>query len=775
MAVGQSPLRDRASISRLDLQLQGAVQGVGFRPFVYRLATELSLGGWVNNTVSGVFIEVEGNRDALEQFQQRLLAEKPTIARVDEVKARWLLPVGYEQFEIRASQGNASYSQSAVVLPDLATCSDCLAELFNPRDRRYRYPFINCTNCGPRYSIIQDLPYDRANTTMRKFEMCATCRAEYKNPSNRRFHAQPNACPYCGPQLAFWQGEKELAVRDRALMATVTVLQEGKIVAVKGLGGFHLMVDARNEGAVSRLRQRKKRPTKPFAVMYPSLERVKADCQVSETEAQLLQSPQSPIVLLKKKVTASVIAPAVSPNNPNLGVMLPYTPLHHLLLAQLQFPVVTTSGNLSNEPICTDEAEARERLQGIADGFLVHNRAIARPVDDSVVRIVLDQPLILRRARGYAPFSTRLELSNVATSPKILALGGHLKNTIALHQQGQVVLSQHIGDLETARSRQVFRDTINRLAHLYQFQPSAIACDCHPDCYSSQYAQQLATEKQLSVTPVQHHLAHILTGIAEHQLSPPVLGIAWDGTGYGLDDSIWGGEFIYVTETNWQRVAHWRTFGLPGGEKAIKEPRRAALGLLYEIYGEEAVTGFHFKSQELKLLRSMLKQGVNTPRTSSVGRLFDAIASLIGLYQTVSFEAEAAMALEFAIKGCQTEAVYPLELIAGTENRPIGLNWEPMVRAVLYDLEQQQPLSLIAAKFHNTLAASISAIAQQVNASTVVFTGGCFQNRYLLEKAVQTVRQEGCNAYWCQQIPPNDGGIALGQVVASLLHQSNHF
>ena len=772
--MSQSSVRDRASIFRLYLQLQGAVQGVGFRPFVYRLATELRLGGWVNNTVSGVFIEVEGTRDTLTQFQQRLLAEKPSIARVDEVKARWLLPVGYKQFEIRPSQGNANPRKSAVVLPDLATCSDCLAELFNPRDRRYRYPFINCTNCGPRYTIIQDLPYDRANTTMREFEMCAICRAEYEDPSNRRFHAQPNACADCGPQLAFWEAEKELAVRDRALMATATALQEGKIVAVKGLGGFLLMVDARNERAVSRLRQRKQRPRKPFAVMYPSLERVQADCQISETEAQLLQSTQSPIVLLRKKATASVIASAVAPNNPNLGVMLPYTPLHHLLLAQLLFPVVATSGNLSNEPICIDEGEARERLQGIADGFLVHNRAIARPVDDSVVRIVLDQPLILRRARGYAPFSTRLELPNVTASSPILALGGHLKNTIALHQQGQVVLSQHIGDLETARSRQVFRDTISSLAHLYQFQPRAIACDCHPDYYSSQYAQKLATEKQLAVTPVQHHLAHILAGMAEHQLSPPVLGIAWDGTGYGLDHSIWGGEFIYVTETNWQRVAHWRTFNLPGGEKAIKEPRRAALGLLYEIYGEEAVTGFHFKPQELKLLRLMLKQEVNTPRTSSVGRLFDAIASLVGLYQTVSFEGEAAMALEFAIKGCQTEAVYALELVAGTENSPISLNWEPMVRAILYDLEQKQPLKLIAAKFHNTLIASISAIAQQVNATTVVFTGGCFQNQYLLEKAIQVTRQEKRQPYWCQQIPSNDGGIALGQVVAALLRLSNN-
>lgn len=767
-------MKSSFSDSRLCLQIQGTVQGVGFRPFVYRLATELGLCGWVNNSVIGVLIEVEGTTDSLQQFQERLFTEKPAIAQIEKWTANWFDPVGYEQFEIRISDSKTNQRKSAVVLPDLATCPDCLAEIFNPRDRRYRYPFTNCTNCGPRYSIIQGLPYDRTNTTMQGFEMCPQCRAEYEDPRNRRFHAQPNACPRCGPHLAFWdENGATLTTHYEALLATVSALKAGQIVAMKGLGGFHLLVDASNERAVSELRQRKQRPRKPFAVMYPSLEDIEADCVVSSQEAQWLQSVEAPIVLLQKKTPLRTITASVAPNNPNLGVMLPYTPLHHLLLAQLQFPVVATSGNLSNEPICTDEEEARKRLQGIADCFLVHNRPIARAVDDSVIRKVLDQPLMLRRARGYAPFSTRLELPNVSSFPPILALGGHLKNTIALHQQGQVFVSQHIGDLETARSRQAFQDTINSLGNLYEFQAETITCDLHPDYYSHQHAQQLATAKQLPLTPVQHHLAHILTVMAEHRLSPPVLGVAWDGTGYGLDGSIWGGEFLYITEENWRRIAHWRPFGLPGGEKAIKEPRRSALGLRYKMTGEVDGTGLDFTPQELKLLSSMLKKGFNTPRTSSVGRLFDAVAALVGLSTTVSFEGEAAMALEFAIKGEKTEQRYPLRMHPATDTHPICLDWEPMVKGIQGDIEENQPLSLIAAKFHNTLIASISAIAQQVNATTLVFTGGCFQNQYLLENAVTTARQENRQPYWCQTLPPNDGGIAFGQIVATLLRVSN--
>jgi len=763
-------MSDHASQCRLYLKVQGTVQGVGFRPFVYRLATELALNGWVNNTVSGVFIEVEGSRETLETFQKRLLREKPAIAQINEIKTQWLSPVGYQAFEIRASPTTGTDPKSAVVLPDLATCSDCLAEIFNPRDRRYRYPFTNCTNCGPRYSIIQSVPYDRANTTMREFQMCPACGQEYQNPRDRRFHAQPNACPECGPKLTFW-GEEEVK-GDRALKTTAEALKQGKIVAVKGLGGFHLMVDARNETAVSRLRERKQRPAKPFAVMYPSLGEVKTDCQVSEMEAEVLESPQAPIVLLTKNRDNSSIAPVVAPNNPNLGVMLPYTPLHHLLLAELQFPVVATSGNLSNEPICIDETEARERLQGIADVFLVHNRAIARAVDDSVVRIIENQPVVLRRGRGYAPFSHRLELPNCPNS-SILAVGGHLKNTIALYQNQQVVLSQHIGNLDTARSRQAFQDTHTSLASLYDFQPEQIACDYHPDYYSSQYAQQLATDKQLPLTPVQHHLAHTLACMGEHHLSPPVLGIAWDGTGYGLDGTIWGGEFILVTEDTWQRVAHWRTFGLPGGEKAIKEPRRSALGLLYEIEGDNAIAGFDFTSQELKILHSMLKQGLNTPKTSSVGRLFDAIAALVGLSTTVSFEGEAAMQLEFAINGEETTETYSLHIIPPTENTPFILDWELMVCEIQSDLQQQIPLSTIAAKFHNTLIAGITKIADQMQINTLVFTGGCFQNKSLLEKAITIAKQNNQKPYWCQTLPSNDGGIAFGQVIATLLRLSN--
>ena len=762
----QSPSQ---SNQRLQLQVQGAVQGVGFRPFVYRLATTLNLSGWVNNSVAGVSIEVEGTQPQLSAFQTRLLAEKPPIAQIENVSAVWLDAVGYEGFEIRrSSQTDERQHNSVVVLPDLATCPDCLAEIFDPRDRRYRYPFTNCTNCGPRYTIIQRLPYDRAATTMGGFPMCPACLEEYENPLNRRFHAQPNACPDCGPHLSFWENEELLAQRDRALMRTVAALQQGKIVAVKGLGGFHLMVDARNETAVSRLRQRKQRPAKPFAVMYPSLASIKADCEVSEAEAALLQSSQSPIVLLGKKTGFSAIAPAVAPRNPNLGVMLPYTPLHSLLLQQLEFPVVATSGNLASEPICIDETEARIRLQGIADCFLVHNRPIARPVDDSVVRIVGNRPMILRRARGYAPFPLRIQLPNVNTSARVLAVGGHLKNTIALHQDGQVFLSQHIGDLETARSRQLFQDTIVSLSNLYNFQADEIVCDRHPDYYPSQYAQAFTSQRGLPLTQVQHHLAHILACVAENNLSLPVLGVAWDGTGYGLDNTIWGGEFIYITPETWTRVAHWRTFPLPGGEKAIKEPRRSALGLLYEMTGEIAHRGF--TSSEQPILRSMLQKGLNSPKTSSVGRLFDAIASLVGLAQIVSFEGEAAMALEFAIEGNDTTETYPLNLIPATENTPLILDWEPMVREIQSNLQQQTPVRIIAAKFHNTLIAGITKIANQMQASTLVLTGGCFQNKTLLEKAITTAKENHQQPYWCQTLPPNDGGIAFGQIIA-ILHR----
>ncbi|WP_199247174.1 carbamoyltransferase HypF [[Phormidium] sp. ETS-05] len=750
---------------RCKITIKGAVQGVGFRPFVYRLATELSLPGWVNNSAEGVFIEIEGSQEPIELFLQRLETEKPPLALINTVETAWLEPVGYGEFEIRASVGGA---KTAIVLPDISTCSQCLAEIFDPQNRRYLYPFTNCTNCGPRYSIVEALPYDRPHTTMKHFPMCPQCLQEYENPLNRRFHAQPNACPQCGPHLELWNERGEvLSQHHDALLAAAEGIKQGKILAMKGLGGFHLMVDGGNETAVQLLRSRKQRPEKPFALMYPSLAKVKQDCPVSEIEAKLLLSPEAPIVLLRRH-SHSNIAPGVAPGNPYIGVMLPYTPLHHLLMAELGFPVVATSGNLSDEPICTDETEAISRLQHIADVFLVHNRPIARAVDDSLVRELLNQPQILRRARGYAPLPISpsffgLKPNYEPSHPPILAVGAHLKNTIAIAIDNQIFLSQHIGDLATPQAFQAFQTTIASLSGIYDFQPAAVACDAHPDYISTQYATAL----EVPTVGVQHHYAHVLACMAENQIKPPVLGVAWDGTGYGEDDTIWGGEFILITDNSWQRVAHWRTFRLPGGEKAIKEPRRAALGLLYEIWGEDLFTRKDilplqaFTPSELEIIKTMLRRNLNTPVTSSAGRLFDAVAAILGIRQTGSFEGQAAMELEF-ISG-------PLQMTKDKGQRTNNqLDWEPLVKTMLTELDQGVPVGVIAARFHHTLAEEICTVARQVGTEQVVLTGGCFQNQYLTVRTVERLREEGFSPYWHKLVPPNDGGICLGQIMAAL-------
>lgn len=760
---------------RLRITIRGAVQGVGFRPFIYRLATESQLVGWVNNSAQGVFIEVEGSRDKLESFLLRIEPEKPPRSHIQSLESSWLDPVDYTTFEIRAST-LASSEKTAVILPDIATCPDCKSEIFDPNNRRYLYPFTNCTNCGPRYSIIEALPYDRANTTMKNFAMCDECKSEYKNPLNRRFHAQPNACPKCGPHLEFWDNQgKVLAINNDALLATANAIREGKIVAVKGLGGFHLMVDAGNSEIVQELRRRKRRSEKPFAVMYPSVDLVKEDCQVSELEERLLRSPESPIVLLRHNKTNRRDAEnteeerkerVIAPGNPYLGVMLPYTPLHHLLMQELGFPLVATSGNISDEPICIDEREALQRLGDIADVFLVHNRPIVRPIDDSVVRVIMGREMVQRRARGYAPLpiQTNNSVGEASCLPLPLAVGGHLKNTIAIAVSNQVFISQHIGDLETSAAFASFKNAIASLSLLYEFKPTVIACDLHPDYLSTLFAQKL----ELPVIQVQHHYAHVLACMAENELEAPVLGVSWDGTGYGLDGTIWGGEFLYVKEDSFQRVAHLRPFKLPGGDKAVKEPRRVAIGLLYEIFGNKVFTMKElapvrdFSQQELQVLKTMLNKNLNSPLTSSAGRLFDAVASLIDLRQKVSFEGQAAMELEFAHLGIETDEYYrsPIETPS--------LDWKPMVLEILKDIDNQLPLGIISAKFHNTLVEAIVAVAKQLNTSQIVLSGGCFQNKYLTEKAVQRLRQENFRPYWHQRIPTNDGGIALGQTIAAL-------
>jgi hydrogenase maturation protein HypF len=810
-------------MKRLSILVQGAVQGVGFRPFVFRLAESWQLKGWVNNSSQGVTIEIEGESDILQLFLIALEQDKPPRSQIDQIIVTELELIGYQSFEIRASSGG---EKTVTVLPDLSTCNDCLAEIFDPQNRRYHYPFTNCTNCGPRYSIIEALPYDRPLTTMKGFQMCAVCLAEYDNPRDRRFHAQPNACPHCGPQLEYWdQKGKVFAIGEAALLATVKAIKTEKILAIKGLGGFHLVVDASNFEAVQKLRDRKQRPHKPLALMYPNLEQIKQDCWVNDQEEKLLLSAASPIVLLKRKFDPSQssseslnssqcplkslkpphsslerLEPPQSPlkrgknkslaeniavDNSYLGVMLPYTPLHHLLLKVLDFPIVATSANLSDESLCTDEQTALSKLNRIADNFLVHNRPIFRPIDDSIVRVIADQTMVIRRARGYAPYPVKLDDRDAISQP-ILAVGGHLKNTIAIARQNQVYLSQHIGDLSNALTYQSFLKTIESLTNLYDFQPEMIAQDAHPEYRSSQYAQS----QPLPCYRVQHHYAHILSVVAEHRLKSPILGIAWDGTGYGLDNTLWGGEFIQIHDNHWRRIAHFETFPLIGGEMAVKEPRRIALSLLTTANLELPQSLKQaFSEDELKLFTQMLNRRLNCPLTSSVGRLFDGIAALLNLYPTVTFEGQAAIALEnqamiqqqrlsredlgkLNSKGNLGESndllSYPFTLKPNSKSEPIIIQWQPLLISVLQDLKEALPISQIAAKFHHTLVEIAIAIAHQVGIQQVVLTGGCFQNAYLLEATVSKLKAEKFVPYWPQNVPPNDGGLALGQVVATL-------
>ncbi len=787
----------RSDRTRLRLAIRGAVQGVGFRPFVFRLAEDLHLPGWVNNTSQGVFIEVEGTRSALEDFLLRVEREKPPLSSIQSLEASWLDPVGYSAFEIRQSE--AAGSKTALVLPDIATCPDCLREIFDPANRRFQYPFTNCTNCGPRFTIIERLPYDRANTSMKSFAMCAKCQAEYDDPRDRRFHAQPNACPVCGPRVALWNPAGTRVFRGDAeataqvLQRAVRAIQAGQIVAVKGLGGFHLIVLARDEAAVRRLRERKHREEKPLAVMFPSLSMVRSACEVSPLEERLLRSPEAPIVLLRRGSSdgakAPVLAPSIAPGNPNLGVMLPYTPLHHLLLSALQVPVVATSGNLSDEPICIDEHEALRRLGGIADLFLVHNRPIVRHVDDSIVRVMAGRELVLRRARGFAPLPVQIR-QNSGRKP-ILGVGAHLKNAVALSVGPQIFVSQHIGDLETEQAYDAFRRVIRDFEKLYEASPAELAADAHPDYLSTSYARALCDSNagSRSAAParllrVQHHLAHVLSCMAENELDPPVLGVSWDGTGYGLDGTVWGGEFFHVTGKDSRRVAHLRPFPLPGGDKAIKEPRRTALGLLFESMGQPAFAMKHlaalgsFSASELASLEMMLRRRLNSPLTSSVGRLFDGVASFCGLRQEVRFEGQAAMELEFALETCGTDRAlheegYPIRLANGpVENANLAprliVDWGPLLGGVLSDLQGGIGVGQISARFHNGLVQAILDVAGRIGEKRVVLSGGCFQNRYLTETAVRSLGQAGFRAYWHQRVPPNDGGIALGQVAAAL-------
>jgi hydrogenase maturation protein HypF len=759
------------------LEIEGTVQGVGFRPFVARLAARSGVRGWVRNDARGVTARVIGPPDLLDAFANALRTELPPAARITALRTRaaaalpGLPPVPSAGFAILDSEADAD-ARTATVTPDLAMCDDCRRELAAAGNRRHAYPFINCTNCGPRYSILCELPYDRPRTTMAGFGMCPECRREYEDVANRRYHAQPNACPVCGPQVELQDPTGQvLAVREAAIVATAEALCTGRIVAVKGLGGFHLMVDAANEEAVGNLRRRKHREEKPLAVMFPSLASLQEAAVLEADDAEWLTSASAPIVLVRRRAGAP-LAEAVAPGNPWIGALLPYTPLHTLLLEAVGRPVVATSGNLSEEPLCTDDGEARQRLATIADLFLLHNRPIARPVDDSVVRRAAAGPVLLRRARGFAPAPFQLPPDCEVTEP-LLCVGGHLKNTVAVTAGTNLVLSPHIGDLSNPVSLEAFRQTVKLLGSLYPGKPGRVVCDAHPDYASTHFAQSLG----VPVVTVQHHLAHILSCLLEHGGGPErVLGVAWDGTGYGSDGTIWGGEFIVVDRVakTAQRVACLLPFRLPGGEAAMRDPRRSALGLLHKLFGGKVeqlgplARSLGFRDREVAVLLSLLERGVQSPVTTSAGRLFDGIAALLGLRLQCSFEGQAAMEVEFAADAeSQEEAGLIMPIIAPGQGGIWQIDWRSAVAAILKERSNTRP-GLLAARFHNALAHCIIDVAARTGIETVVVSGGCFQNVRLLDTTCAALRSAEFNVLCHRDLPPNDGGLSAGQALGAL-------
>lgn len=779
------------------IHITGVVQGVGFRPFVYGLALRHELAGWVCNTSAGVDIEVEGQPSAVDVFIEGLTAEAPPLARIDSVDVDVIGLNGYETFEIRHSVAQAGRFQP--ISPDVATCNDCLREVFAPADRRYRYPFTNCTNCGPRFTIIQDIPYDRPKTTMAPFEMCPDCRAEYGDPLDRRFHAQPNACPVCGPEVwLVFGGEVSQAsgIRgEEAIQQARELLVDRAVVAVKGLGGFHLACDATNEAVLARLRERKGRIDKPFAIMSSDLGTVKSYCHVNDAEQALLRSRERPIVLLEER-SGSPISELVAPGNRFLGVMLPYTPLHHLLLEPAPGftpALVMTSGNFSEEPIVTDNSKALERLVLLADAFLLHDRDIESRCDDSVVRIFRGTELPIRRSRGYAPYPVRLPFR----APPILACGAELKNTFCLTRERYAFLSHHIGDLENFETLAAFEQAVEHYERLFRVTPKVIAYDLHPEYLSTKFARsQLRSEGSVVGIGVQHHHAHIAACMAEHGLhgDRPVIGVSFDGTGYGTDGAIWGGEFLVADYNDFRRAAHLAYVPLPGGDAAIRKPYRAALAHLYAagIDWDEALAPVQAaEPTERGVIRHQIESGFNAPPTSSMGRLFDAVSALAGLRQTITYEAQAAIELEMIV-AADTRDSYPFGILTGErqhtradEQGDVGgavqspegnesalvVDAAPMIRAVTDDVRAGVPAAVIAARFHNGLARMIADMCRLVQGRTglgeVALSGGVWQNTTLLERVVALLEAEGFAVYTHRLVPPNDGGIALGQAVVA--------
>ncbi len=769
MATATGPL-----LIRKQLRVRGIVQGVGFRPFVYNLARDLGLSGYVLNSSAGVTVEIEGTDECVQKFLDALQHRPPPLALIKEVNVADLEPLGDADFVIRQSHSEAG--EFVLVSPDMATCDDCWHDFGDPGNRRFAYPFTNCTNCGPRYTIIQDIPYDRPMTTMSSFRMCELCQAEYEDPANRRFHAQPNACPVCGPALAIAEAgsafpdnaDYKPAASPAIIRKARELLREGKIVAVKGLGGFLLACDAQNDASVRLLRTRKRRSDKPFALMARDLAAVESFCVVSDAERAALLSPRRPIVVLRRRPDAN-ISPAVAPGNNTIGVMLPYTPLHYLLFSDSpddapQFTaLVMTSGNISEEPIVTSNQEAWEGLQAVADWFVFHNRDIYMRTDDSVVRILEGHERVLRRSRGYVPHPVDLGIP----LHEILACGAELKNTFCLTKGSYAILSQHIGDLENYETLVFFEETLSNLKKLFRVEPRAVAYDLHPNYMSSRFALRMPLERKVGV---QHHHAHIASCMAENHLSGKVIGVAFDGTGYGTDGKIWGGEFLVADFAGFERRAHLRYVPLVGGDTAVKQPWRMGLSYLRDAFGPGSLPSglrflHHVPEKQVELVNTLLLRGTNSVATSSCGRLFDAVASLIGLRQEVNFEGQAAIELEM-IAQSDVEERYP-SLVSDGE--PAQLDMRPMIENIVQDLARSKPAGYIAACFHNTIAAAILEVCQSIRKrdqlQRVCLSGGTFQNRYLLRRAVGGLQRDGFEVYLHSLVPPNDGGISLGQAV----------
>jgi hydrogenase maturation protein HypF len=754
---------------RAQVVVRGIVQGVGFRPFVYRLAQEHQLSGWVLNSTQGVVIEVEGPQQRIDGFIAGLKASPPPQAVIERVETNLLPPVGYSSFIVEASREGDEF---VLISPDICICADCLNELRNSHDRRWAYPFINCTNCGPRFTIISDIPYDRPKTTMSAFTMCPRCDEEYHNPADRRFHAQPNACALCGPRLELaMNGTRpaEAPPREEPIESVRRLLAEGAIVAVKGLGGFHLACDAINASAVATLRERKQRVDKPFAVMSPDVDTVRRYCQVSEGEAQLLESPARPIVLLRRKPD-SPIAAEVAPANNNLGVMLPYTPLHYLLLSDGATPaplaLVMTSGNMSEEPIAIGNQEALERLSPLADYFLLHDRDIYVRCDDSVTRLFRGREAMLRRSRGYAPFPVRLNLE----LKEILACGAELKNTFCLTKGTYAFLSQHIGDMENYETFASYQAAIEHFQRLFRVNPRAVAYDLHPDYLATRYALELAEAQNLRRVPVQHHHAHVVSCMAENGVEGEVIGVALDGTGYGTDGHIWGGDFLLADCRRFRRLGHLKYVPLPGGDAATKRPYRMAVSHLLSAFGEEALDlplelWTQIEPTELALVRRMMAAKVNCPLTSSCGRLFDAVSALLGVRGVVNYEGQAAIELEMLAADGVNE-VYDW---SRPSSYSIIIDPAPVLGGVVSDLRRGEDRAVISAKFHNTIADVVVGVSRAARERTginrVALSGGVFQNMYLLGRTLDGLESQGFEALIHHQVPTNDGGIALGQAV----------